>query len=128
MADEPGTAGGRGGQIATTILVMESAASIFAAFCPSWFTTRSPFFHEQNAREGNIQSIRQGWVTATLLTIPTGIAASVLVDSWLPAIGSVIISAVMIGGYEYSISHPASAVPSTPPSWVYGLTWGAAKS
>ena len=121
-------ASGNGGQIATTILVMESAASIFAAFCPSWFTTRSPFFHEQSAREGNIQSIRQGWMTATLLTIPTGIAASFLVNSWLPTIGSVIISAVMIGGYEYSISHPAAAVEADPPAWMYGFNWGAAKS
>jgi len=122
-----GTSGTRGGQIATTILVMESAASIFAAFCPSWFTTRSPFFHEQSARAGNVQSIRQGWIAATLLTLPTGVAASFLVGSWLPAIGSVIISAVMIGGYEYSISHPATAVPADPPAWVAGLSWGAAK-
>jgi hypothetical protein len=119
---------GSGGQIATTILVMESAASIFAAFCPSWFTTRSPFFHEQSAREGNVQSIRQGEIAATLLTIPTGIAASFLVNSWLPAIGAVIISAVMIGGYEYSISHPATDVPQPPPAWAVGLSWGAAKA
>ena len=121
-------AGDAGGKVATTILVIESAASIYAAFCPSWFTTRSPFFHEQSARAGNIQSIRQGWIAATALTIPTGFAASFLVDSWLPLVGSVIISAVMIGGYEYSISHPATAVPEAPPSWTYGLAWGAAKA
>ena len=118
----------QGGKIATTILVIESAASIYAAFCPSWFTTRSPFFHEQSARAGNIQSIRQGWIAATALTIPTGIAASFLVDSWMPLFGSIIISAVMVGGYEYSISHPASAVPEPAPAWLTGLTWGAAKA
>lgn len=128
MAEPGGAAGGAGGQIATTILVMESAASIFAAFCPSWFTTRSPFFHDQSARAGNIKSIRQGWIAATALTIPTGIAASVLVNSWMPTIGSVIISVIMIGGYEYSISHPATETPADPPGWVYGLSWGAAKA
>ena len=117
-----------GGKVATTILVIESAASIYAAFCPSWFTTRSPFFHEQGARAGNVQSIRQGWMAATALTIPTGFAASYLVDSWLPLIGSLIISAVMIGGYEYSIAHPAAEVESPPPAWMSALDWGAAKA
>jgi len=124
----PAEPGGGAQGVAMTILVMESAASIYAAFCPSWFTTRSPFFHDQGAREGNIQSIRQGWMAATALTIPTGIATSYLVHSWLPLFGAVAISLVMIGGYEYSISHPATAVPANPPSWVPGLAWGAAKS
>jgi len=120
--------GGTGSKIATTVLVVEAAASIYAAFCPSWFTTRSPFFHEQSARAGNVQSIRQGWIAATALTIPTGIAASFLVNSWLPLFGSLVISGVMIGGYEYSIAHPATEVPANPPSWMYGMNWGAAKS
>ena len=67
-------------------------------------------------------------MAATALTIPTGIATSYLVHSWLPLFGAVAISLVMIGGYEYSISHPATAVPANPPSWVPGLAWGAAKS
>jgi hypothetical protein len=126
--DGSGSNSAKGGQIATTILVMESAASIFAAFCPSWFTTRSPFFHEQDAKAGNIQSIRQGCFVATLLVIPTGVAASFLVGSWLPAVGSVAISGVMIAGYEYSIANPATEVEQPEPGWLSALRWSAAKS
>jgi len=126
MADG-GTGQGRGGQIATTILTVEAAASIFAAFCPSWFTVRSPFFHDQGARAGNVRAIRHGEIAATALTIPTGYAASILVGSWLPLVGAAAISALMIGGYEFSIRNPASAQPASPPPWVQGLDWGAAK-
>jgi hypothetical protein len=119
---------GGGGQVATTILTVEAAASIFAAFCPSWFTVRSEFFHDQAGREGNIRAIRHGELAATALTIPTGYAASFLVGSWLPLIGAAAISALMIGGYEYSIRHPATELPASPPAWTTGLTWGAAKA
>lgn len=118
----------RSATLATSILVMESAAGIFAAFCPSWFTTRSPFFHEQSAKAGNIKSIRQGEAAACLLVIPTGIAASVMVNSWLPLLGSIAISVVMVAGYEYSISHPATETPADQPGWMQGLNWGAAKA
>ena len=119
---------GGGGQVATTILTVEAAASIYAAFCPSWFTVRSEFFHDQAGVAGNIRAIRHGELAATALTIPTGYAASVLVGSWLPLIGALAISALMIGGYEYSITHPATAMPADPPAWTTGLTWGAAKA
>jgi hypothetical protein len=126
MADAPGGSVA-GGQIATTILTVEAAASIFAAFCPSWFTVRSQFFHDQGAREGNIRAIRHGELAAVALTVPTGYAASLLVRSWLPLIGAVAISALMVAGYEYSIRHPAAEQEGPPPPWASALDWGAAK-
>lgn len=127
MAGDENTSTTTGGQIATTVLVVEAAASLYAAFCPSWFTVRSPFFHEQDARKGNVQSIRQGYTAATLLAIPTGLASSFLVRSPLPFLGSVAIAAVMIGGYEYSIAHPATATKGTPPAWMSALNWSACR-
>lgn len=124
MADQ--SAIGAGGQVATTVLVVEAAASLYAAFCPSWFTTRSDFFHDQGSRAGNVQAIRQGYLAATALVIPTGIASSYLVGSWLPLIGAVAIGAVMIGGYEYSIAHPARDAEERPPKWLTGWDWKAA--
>jgi hypothetical protein len=118
----------KGGQVATTVLVIEAAASLYAAFCPSWFTVRSTFFHDQSAREGNVRAIRQGEIAATLLTIPTGYASSILVGSWLPLIGATAISVLMIGGYEYSIRNPASDVPAQPPAYMRAMDWGAAKA
>lgn len=127
MADDSASIAA-GGQIATTVLVIEAAASLYAAFCPSWFTTRSAFFHEQRGAAGNVQAIRQGYIAATLLAVPTGFASSYLVKSWLPLIGSVAIGVLMIGGYEYSIRHPATEVPPDPPGWMDAMQWGAAKS
>lgn len=121
----PSTA--RGGQIATAILVVEAGAALMASFCPSWFTVRSPFFHEQEARQGNITSIRQGYTAAAVLTMATGWASSYMVRSPLPLIGAALITALEIGGYEYSITHPASAAKSAPPAYMSALAWPAAR-
>ncbi len=97
-----------GGDVATTVLVIGEGAALFAAFCPSWFTVRSPFFHEQSARAGNVQAIRQGEIAATILTLGVGAAATVMTNSMWPVVGASIVSVVMILGYEYSMTHPAS--------------------
>lgn len=97
-----------GDVVATTVLVVEASAGLYAAFCPSWFTVRSPFFSEQRAHKGNVRSIRQGEIAATILTVGTGLATSYMVHSILPAIGASVMSAVMVAGYEYSMRHPAT--------------------
>lgn len=96
-----------GGELATAILIVGEGAALFAAFCPSWFTVRSPFFHEQSARAGNVRSIRQGETAATILTVGMGAAASVLTGSSLPIAGAVVVSVAMVAGYEYSMRNPA---------------------
>lgn len=97
-----------GGDLATAILIVGEGAALFAAFCPSWFTVRSPFFHEQDARAGNIRSIRQGEAAAAALTVGMGWGAALLTSSPLPLLGAVVVSVAMIAGYEYSIRHPAA--------------------
>jgi hypothetical protein len=109
------SASSQGGEVATTVLVIGEGAALFAAFCPSWFTVRSPFFHEQDAREGNIRSIRQGETAATILTLGVGWAATAMVGSPWPLVGALVVSGVMIAGYEYSIAHPAADHQEAPP-------------
>lgn len=99
-----------GGAIATAVLIVGTGAGNMAAFCPSWFTVRSPFFHEQSARAGNVKAIRQGEIAATVLTVAEGWAASALTGSPLPLLGAVIVCGVMVAGYEYSMRHPASEI------------------
>lgn len=120
--------GTTGGEIATSVLVIEAGASLYAAFCPSWFTVRSPFFHDQKANEGNRQAIRQGELVATILTLATGAASSLLVHSPLPLIGAAIVAGVMVGGYEYSMSHPATEAGGAHdgPEWS-ALNWNSVK-
>ena len=93
--------------VGIAILAAADVAGFYSAFCPSWFTVRSPFFHEQSKREDNIKSIRAGEVAATALSLAVGLGASLAVKNPTPFWGSVLICGVMIAGYEYSIQHPA---------------------
>ena len=74
----------------------------------TWFTVASPFFHEQEAKAGNIKRIRWGEVAATLIVMMTGAAVAYQQRDAFPLIASGLISTVFIAGYEYQIRHPAT--------------------
>lgn len=90
------------------ILLIGMASGVFAGFCPSWFTVASPFFHEQNAKDGNIKRIRWGEIAATLIVVATGWSVSNSTGRSAPLMAAVGISAIFVGGYEYMIAHPAT--------------------
>lgn len=94
--------------VALSILIVGEASGVFAGFCPSWFTVSSPFFHEQEAKAGNVKRIRWGEVAATAIVVATGAAVTQVSKSWVPFAVSVGISALFVGGYEYMIAHPAT--------------------
>jgi hypothetical protein len=94
--------------ITIIILLIGEASGVFAGFCPSWFTVSSPFFHEQEAREGNVKRIRWGEIAATSIVVATGAAVSMRSASNLPLYASIGICGVFVAGYEYMIAHPAS--------------------
>ena len=90
------------------ILLIGEASGVFAGFCPSWFTVASPFFHEQEAKAGNIKRIRAGEIAASLIVIGTGWAVSRREsDNWA-LIAAILICIVFVVGYEYQIAHPAT--------------------
>lgn len=106
------------------ILLIGEASGVFAGFCPSWFTVASPFFHEQEAKAGNVKRIRAGEAAATAIVVATGWAVSSRSSGNLALYASLAISAIFIAGYEYQIAHPStetSTVPEyeaeTEPSW-----------
>ena len=90
------------------ILLIGEASGVFAGFCPSWFTVASPFFHEQDARAGNIKRIRAGEAAATAIVVATGAAVSLRSDNNIALWASIAISAVFVAGYEYQIAHPST--------------------
>jgi hypothetical protein len=90
------------------VLLVGEASGVFAGFCPSWFTVSSPFFHEQEARPGNVRRIRWGEAAATVIVVATGYAVSARGASNLPLWASLGICAVFITGYEFMIAHPSS--------------------
>jgi hypothetical protein len=90
------------------ILLIGEASGVFAGFCPSWFTVASPFFHDQEARAGNIKRIRAGELAAASIVIATGAAVSSrTTDSNFAFYASVAITAIFVAGYEYQIAHPS---------------------
>lgn len=90
------------------ILLIGEASGVFAGFCPSWFTVASPFFHEQEAKAGNIKRIRAGELAATVIVLGTGAAVSMRSSNNLPLWASVAISLIFVAGYEYQIAHPST--------------------
>lgn len=93
--------------ITICILIIGEASGVFAGFCPSWFTVSSPFFHEQEAKAGNVKRIRWGEAAATAIVMATGVAVSAQTKDPIPLIASAIISAVFVAGYEYMIANPS---------------------
>jgi hypothetical protein len=91
------------------ILLIGEASGVFAGFCPSWFTVSSPFFHEQEAKAGNIKRIRWGEAAATSIVVATGFAVSKVTKSKFPLLASVLISGIFVAGYEYMIANPSKS-------------------
>lgn len=94
--------------VTVIILLIGEASGVFAGFCPSWFTVSSPFFHEQDARDGNIKRIRWGEIAATLIVVATGAAVSYRSKTNLPLYASIAICGIFVAGYEYMIANPSS--------------------
>ena len=88
------------------ILLVGEASGVFAGFCPSWFTVASPFFHEQEAKAGNVNRIRAGEAAATAIVLGTGWAVSQR-GNRIAFYASIIICLVFIAGYEYQIRNPS---------------------
>lgn len=88
------------------ILLIGEASGVFAGFCPSWFTVASPFFHEQEAKAGNVGRIRAGEIAATVIVLGTGWAVSAP-GNRKPLWFAAAIAAVFVAGYEYQIAHPS---------------------
>lgn len=94
--------------ITVMILLIGEASGVFAGFCPSWFTVSSPFFHEQDAKDGNVKRIRWGEAAATAIVVATGAAVSYRSKNPFGLVSSIVISGIFVGGYEYMIAHPAT--------------------
>lgn len=101
----------------TIILLVGTASGVFAGFCPSWFTVASPFFHEQEAKSGNISRIRAGEAAATAIVVAMGAAVSHSMGDKAPLVASLVISGVFVAGYEYQIRNPSTEGGSSSTSY-----------
>lgn len=128
MAKPLGVEGASLERLTIIILLVGEASGVFAGFCPSWFTVSSPFFHEQEAKEGNVKRIRWGEVAATGIVVGTGAAVSYSTKDPVPLFASLAIAGIFVAGYEYMIANPSSqdgdnggetAMPSKASAWHY---------
>lgn len=94
--------------VGLSIMIVGEASGVFAGFCPSWFTVSSPFFHEQEAKEGNVKRIRWGEAAATIIVMATGYGVYSLTNDMTPIWVSAAICIIFISGYEYMIANPAT--------------------
>jgi hypothetical protein len=90
------------------VLLIGEASGVFAGFCPSWFTVASPFFHEQEAKAGNIKRIRAGEIAASAIVIGTGWAVAVRSTGNVALWAAIAICVLFVFGYEYQIAHPST--------------------
>jgi hypothetical protein len=93
--------------VSTIVLLVGTASGVFAGFCPSWFTVSSPFFHEQEAKAGNVKRIRMGELAASVIVIALGAAVSYRESDNSAFWASLGISAVFVAGYEWCVYHPS---------------------
>jgi len=93
--------------ITIIILLIGEASGVFAGFCPSWFTVSSPFFHEQEAKAGNVKRIRWGEIAATGIVVATGWAVSARSGKKAPLAAAIAICGIFVAGYEYMIANPS---------------------
>lgn len=89
-------------------LLVGAAAGVYAEFCPSWFTVSSPFFHEQEARAGNVKRIRWGYLAGSGIVVGMGWVAGKETRNPTLFLASLVITAVTVAGYEFMIAHPAT--------------------
>jgi hypothetical protein len=81
------------------------------------------FFHDQEAKAGNIKRIRAGEVAATAIVVGTGWAVSVRSTGNVALWASIAISVIFVTGYEYQIRNPSKQDTGTPAKAAPGLVW-----
>lgn len=94
-------------KVAAAVLVATEIPNLYSGLLPSMFTISSPFFHQQSAKEGNTKRIRQGEVIATGMSIAIIEASARLFETNLVRIMGYGMVALLVGCYEYALSHPA---------------------
>lgn len=97
---------GNGAVIAATVLTIGEVWASASALGPSVFTIRSPFFHEQKNKGGNIGSIRFAEAGVVVLGIMVGGAVSYMSHSPLPMIGAGIAIIGQVAAWEWAMRNP----------------------
>ena len=106
MADLTGIGSDQGAVIAATVLTIGEVWASASALGPSVFTIRSPFFHEQKNKGGNIGSIRFAEGGVVVLGVMVGGAVSYMSHSPLPMIGAGIAIIGQVAAWEWAIRNP----------------------
>lgn len=88
------------------LIFLGMATGIFSMMCPPFHSVRSPSFHEPSQKEGNVERVRWGELTATLVVISVGVAVADAHRSIMPVVGAASVAAILVLAYEYTMSKP----------------------
>lgn len=90
--------------IGLTILTIAEVPNFWSGFLPSLFTIGH--FSTDESSEA-CYWIRRGEVSALVLSITLGTGASLITKSWLPLLGSILMSGYLMYHYEHALRHGA---------------------
>lgn len=88
------------------LLFLGMATGIFSMMCPPFHSVRSPSFHQPSVKEGNIERVRWGELTGTLVVLSVGLAVADAHGSIMPVVGAASVAAILVISYEYAMSKP----------------------
>jgi hypothetical protein len=93
--------------VGLTLLAVSEVPNFLAGMLPSLMTIR-----RFGAEDVDREALRQGEIAGAALALTVGVGAALVAQSWLPAIGTVAVLAVMLAMYEHAIRNPHDdAVP-----------------
>jgi len=89
-------------------LCAADAAAFLSGMNPSFFTMRAFTSAGGEKAENTKKDIRVGSAVGAGLALLAGIGASLISESWWPILATAATLVVIIGAYEYAVSHPHS--------------------
>ena len=84
-----------------TILAMSEVPNFLAGMLPSLMTIQ-----RFGADDGDVSALRKGEIIGSVLALGVGLGATLVADSPLPLIGTVLILVIMLAAYEHAIRNP----------------------
>lgn len=93
-----------GSKVALTLLCMSEVPNFYSGALPSLFTIST--FTEAES-EHTRYWIRRGEIVGFVLSLGVGLATSVLADSPLPLLGSLVMSGILLYQYEHALRNGA---------------------
>ena len=89
-----------------TLLAVSEVPNFLAGMAPSLFTLQHMGAKSPAHRAEVRATMRRAYVVGGGLSLAVGLGASLVSESWLPFLGTVIVFAILVHQYEWAIASP----------------------